>query len=205
MSKGKSGPRYEAFLRAAQPWQDELEQLRRIVLECGLTEEVKWGAPCFTADGGNVVILGVLNDLCCLSFFKGVLLTDPEGILQAPGENSRSGRLIPFTEVAQILEMEPVLKAYVREAAELERAGAKVDFAKDREDLPVPAELQAAFRADLLGLVRDAGLDDGVADAVLLLAEGAMVTAGIFGTTAPAREARTAAASIIDARGDHPS
>jgi uncharacterized protein YdeI (YjbR/CyaY-like superfamily) len=148
MSKGKSGTRYEAFLKAAEPWRDELEQLRRIVLECGLTEEVKWGAPCFTADGGNVVIIGVLNDYCCLSFFKGVLLKDPEGILQAPGENSRSGRLIPFTAVDQILAQEATLKAYVDEAAGLERAGATVDFAKDREDLPVPAELQARFDED---------------------------------------------------------
>ena len=148
MSKGASGPRYEAFLRAAEPWRDEIAELRRIVLECGLTEEVKWGAPCFTADGGNVVIIGVLNDYCCLSFFKGVLLKDPEGILQAPGENSRSGRLIPFTAVDQILAREATLKAYVDEAAGLERAGATVDFAKDREDLPVPAELQARFDED---------------------------------------------------------
>lgn len=148
MSKGASGPRYEAFLRAAEPWRDEIAELRRIVLECGLTEEVKWGAPCFTADGGNVVIIGVLNDYCCLSFFKGVLLKDPEGILHAPGENSRSGRLIPFTAVDQILAQEATLKAYVDEAAGLERAGATVDFAKDREDLPVPAELQARFDED---------------------------------------------------------
>ena len=148
MSRGASGPRYEAFLRAAEPWWDEIAELRRIVLECGLTEEVKWGAPCFTADGGNVVIIGVLNHYCCLSFFKGVLLKDPEGILRAPGENSRSGRLIPFTAVDQILAQETTLKAYVDEAAGLERAGATVDFAKDREDLPVPAELQARFDED---------------------------------------------------------
>lgn len=143
MGKGTDSTRYAAFLKAAEPWQDELEQLRRIVLECGLTEEVKWGAPCFTTDGGNVVILGVLNDYCCLSFFKGVLLKDPDGLLEAPGENSRSGRLIPFTAVGRILELEPVLKAYVREAADLERAGAKVDFTKDRDDVPVPDELRA--------------------------------------------------------------
>lgn len=148
MSEGASGPRYQAFLRAAEPWTDELAQLRRIVLECGLTEEVKWGAPCFTADGGNVVILGALNDHCCLSFFKGVLLDDPEGILRAPGENSRSARLIPFTEVGQILAQEATLKAYVDEAAELERAGAKVDFAKDRDDIPLPGELTAALDGD---------------------------------------------------------
>jgi uncharacterized protein YdeI (YjbR/CyaY-like superfamily) len=197
MSKGKSGPRYEAFLRAAEPWQDELEQLRRIVLECGLTEEVKWGAPCFTADGGNVVILGVLNDLCCLSFFKGVLLTDPEGILLAPGENSRSGRLIPFTEVAQILEMEPVLKAYVREAAELERAGAKVDFAKDREDLSVPAELQARFDEDPAFRAAFEALTPGRRRGWILHFSGAKQSA-----TRASRIAK-AAPRILDGKGMH--
>lgn len=145
MSRGASGPRYEAFLRAAEPWRDELAELRRIVLECGLTEEVKWGAPCFTADGGNVVILGALKDVCCLSFFKGVLLSDPEGILVAPGENSRSGRLIPFTGVDQVLAREATLKAYVREAADLERSGARVDFAKDRDEIAIPDELRREF------------------------------------------------------------
>ena len=143
MSKGKDTPRYAAYLKAAEPWQDELEQLRRIVLDCGLTEEVKWGAPCFTADGGNVVILGVFNEYCCLSFFKGVLLKDTDGLLEAPGENSRSGRLIRFTEADQILGMEATLRAYVHEAADLERAGAKVDFSKDRDDVPLPDELTA--------------------------------------------------------------
>jgi uncharacterized protein YdeI (YjbR/CyaY-like superfamily) len=143
MSKGKDTPRHAAYLKAAEPWRDELEQLRRIVLDCGLTEEVKWGAPCFTADGGNVAILGALNEYCCLSFFKGVLLADPEGLLDAPGDHTRSGRMIRFTEVDRILEIEPTLKAYVREAADLERAGAKVDFAKDRDDVPIPVELQA--------------------------------------------------------------
>ncbi|MGE0026940.1 MAG: YdeI family protein [Thermoleophilia bacterium] len=147
MSRGASGPRYEAFLRAAEPWRDELAELRRIVLACGLAEEVKWGAPCFTADGGNVVILGVLNDYCCLSFFKGVLLSDPEGILVAPGENSRSGRLIPFTAVDQILAREETLTAYVHEAAELERSGARVDFAKDRDQIAIPDELRGEFSA----------------------------------------------------------
>jgi uncharacterized protein YdeI (YjbR/CyaY-like superfamily) len=148
MSEREVSPRRRSYLRAAEPWQDVLEQLRRIVLEGGLTEEEKWGSPCFTADGGNVVILAPMKDSCGLSFFKGALLEDPEGILVKAGANTRSGRLIRFEDVDQVRALEPVLKAYVREAADLERAGAKVDFAKDRDDVPVPEELTAAFADD---------------------------------------------------------
>ena len=148
MSEETESPRRASYLRAAEPWHAELEQLRRIVLECGLTEEVKWGSPCFTVDGGNVVILAPMKDSCALSFFKGALRKDPDGVLERPGDNSRSGRLIRFTEVDGILAMEDTLKAYVTEAADLERAGAKVDFAKDRDHVPVPDELRAAFDDD---------------------------------------------------------
>jgi uncharacterized protein YdeI (YjbR/CyaY-like superfamily) len=148
MSERTSNPRRESYLRAAEPWQDVLEQLRRIVLECGLAEEEKWGSPCFTADGGNVVILAPMKDSCALSFFKGVLLRDPDGVLEKVGDNTRSGRVIRFTAVDEVLAMEETLTAYVREAADLERAGAKVDFAKDRDDVPVPEELTAAFADD---------------------------------------------------------
>jgi uncharacterized protein YdeI (YjbR/CyaY-like superfamily) len=148
MTSGTDNPRRASYLRAAEPWQAELEQLRRIVLECGLTEEIKWGSPCFTVDGGNVAILAPMRDSCALSFFKGVLLKDPDGVLDRPGDNSRSGRLIRFTDVAGILAMEDTLKAYVNEAAELERAGAKVDFAADRDDIAVPDELKARLDGD---------------------------------------------------------
>jgi uncharacterized protein YdeI (YjbR/CyaY-like superfamily) len=148
MSSETDSPRRASYLRAAEPWRAELEQLRRIVLECGLAEEIKWGSPCFTVDGGNVAILAPMKDSCALSFFKGVLLKDPDGVLEAPGDNSRSGRLIRFTDVDGILAMEDTLKAYLTEAAELERAGAKVDFAKDRDDIPVPEELQARLDDD---------------------------------------------------------
>lgn len=148
MSERTDSPRRRSYLKAAEPWHDVLAELRRIVLACGLTEEVKWGAPCFMAHGGNVAILGPMRDSCVLSFFKGVLLRDPEGILEAPGANSRSARFIRFTDAAGVVAMEPVVTAYVREAAELERTGAKVDFAKDRDDAPVPEELTAALRAD---------------------------------------------------------
>lgn len=149
MGKGTESTRYAAFLEAAEPWTDEVEEMRRIVAATGLTEQVKWGAPCFTTeDDGNVVIIGVLNDYCCLSFFKGVLLSDPEGILVAPGEHMRSARIIPFTDVAQIRERQATLTAYVEEAAALERSGATVDFAADRDDIDVPGELTAAFADD---------------------------------------------------------
>ncbi len=148
MAERDANPRREAYRRAAEPWGDVLGELRRIVLACGLVEEEKWGAPCFTADGGNVVILAPMKDSCALSFFKGVLLKDPEGGLEKAGANTRSGRIIRFTAVDQVLAMEGTLRAYVTEAAELERAGATVDFAKDRDDIPVPDELRDALDAD---------------------------------------------------------
>jgi uncharacterized protein YdeI (YjbR/CyaY-like superfamily) len=148
MSERTDSPRRAAYLAAAEPWEDVLAELRRILLGCGLTEEVKWGAPCFMADGGNVAILGPMRDSCVLSFFKGVLLSDPEGVLEAPGANSRSARFIRFTDVAGVRAMEPVVIAYVDEAAGLERAGAKVDFGKDRDEVAVPAELAAALDGD---------------------------------------------------------
>lgn len=161
MSERTDGPRRAAYLAAAEPWEDVLAELRRIVLACGLTEEVKWGAPCFTADGGNVAILGPMRDSCVLSFFKGVLLGDPEGVLEAPGANSRSARFIRFTDAGTVRAMEPVIAAYVREAAELERAGATVDFAKDRDDVPVPPELAAALDEDPAFAAAFAGLTPG--------------------------------------------
>lgn len=161
MSERTDGPRRAAYLKAAEPWGDVLAELRRIVLACGLTEEVKWGAPCFTVDGGNVAILGPMRDSCVLSFFKGVLLSDPEGVLEAPGANSRSARFIRFTDAASVRAMEPVIAAYVREAVELERAGAGVDFAKDRDDVAVPAELTAALDGDPAFAEAFAGLTPG--------------------------------------------
>jgi uncharacterized protein YdeI (YjbR/CyaY-like superfamily) len=177
MSEGRVGPRRQSYLRAAEPWQDVLEQLRRIVLECGLTEEEKWGSPCFTADGGNVVILAPMKDSCALSFFKGALLEDAEGILVKAGANTRSGRLIRFEHVDEVLAMEPVLKDYVREAADLERAGAKVDFAKDRDDVPVPEELTAAFADDPAFAAAFEGLTPGRRRGWLLHFSGAKQSA----------------------------
>lgn len=128
----------DEYLSKADKWQDELKQLRAILLDCMLTEELKWKSPCYTYQGNNVSIIGGLKDYCVLSFFKGALLNDPEGILEKPGDNTQSGRVIPFTSVRQIVKMESILKAYIHEAIEVEKAGLKVDFKKE----PVPEELQ---------------------------------------------------------------
>ncbi|WP_206363202.1 YdeI/OmpD-associated family protein [Sinomicrobium pectinilyticum] len=124
-------------------WTEELEQLRSIVLDCGLTEERKWGVPCYTFQKNNVVIIGAFKDYCALSFFKGALLNDAGGILRKPGKNTQSGRIIPFTERKEIAAMETLLKTYIHEAIEVEKAGLKMDFKKNPE--PVPEELQDKF------------------------------------------------------------
>lgn len=134
-------PEVEEFLRNAKQWRDEFQALRAICLDCELIEEFKWRSPCYTFQSRNVVILGGFKDRCTLSFFKGSLLKDPQGLLVKPGENSRAARLVPFTSVDEIIEQESHLKALIRQAIEVESGGKKVDFEKDRE-MPFPAELQ---------------------------------------------------------------
>ncbi|MGS2764439.1 YdeI/OmpD-associated family protein [Sinomicrobium sp. M5D2P9] len=124
-------------------WTEELEQLRTIALDCGLKEELKWGVPCYTFQENNIVIIGAFKEYCALSFFKGALLNDVNGILRKPGENTQSGRIVPFTGVREIVEMKTILKTYIYEAVEVEKAGLKVSFKKNPE--PVPKELQNKF------------------------------------------------------------
>jgi uncharacterized protein YdeI (YjbR/CyaY-like superfamily) len=121
-------------------WQEELEKLRMIILDCGLTEELKWGVACYTWQKSNIILLSAFNEYCALSFLKGALLKDANSILKKPGENTQAGRVIRFTDVLEIARMEPVLKAYIHEAVEVEKAGLKVNFKKNPE--PVPEELQ---------------------------------------------------------------
>jgi len=111
-----------------------------IILDCQLTEELKWGKPCYTFQKSNIVILQGFKEFCALLFAKGALLNDPNSILEKPGENTQAARRIPFTNVREIVEMEPVLKAYINEAIEAEKAGLKVNFKKNPE--PIPEELQ---------------------------------------------------------------
>jgi uncharacterized protein YdeI (YjbR/CyaY-like superfamily) len=134
-----TNPKVDAYFSNTEKWREELETLRRILLDCPVTEEFKWRSPCYTFQKSNVVTIWGFKEYCVLSFFKGILLKDTEGILVAPGENSRSVRMVKFTSVPEIVEMEAVLKDYVHEAIEVEKAGQKVDFRKD--DLVLPKEL----------------------------------------------------------------
>jgi uncharacterized protein YdeI (YjbR/CyaY-like superfamily) len=135
-------PAVDAFLSQAKQWREEFAQLRRIVLDCELTEELKWGKPCYSVQGGNVVLIHGFKAYCALLFMKGALLRDARGILVRQTEQVQAARQIRFTTVREILKLEPVLKAYVREAVEVEKAGLQVEF-KRTEEFNVPAEFQA--------------------------------------------------------------
>src|SRR5271154_3200770 len=119
----KMNPKVDGYLRKSQDWQEELQKLRTIILDCGLTEEVKWRVPCYTFQGTNVLFIGRFKESCVLSFIKGVLLKDAKHILIQQTENSQSVRIIRFATLQQIVKLEPVLKAYIHEAIEAEKAG----------------------------------------------------------------------------------
>lgn len=121
-----------------------MEKLRAILLDCQLHEELKWRSPCYTFQGSNVAMLGGFKEYCALSFIKGVLLQDANDLLVAPGENSQSVRLVKITSVEQIEKLESVLKSYIYEAIEVEKAGLKVDLKKSTE-FEIPEELQTKF------------------------------------------------------------
>lgn len=125
-------------------WKNEIETLRMIILECGLTEELKWGKPCYTFQNSNVVILQEFKEYCAMMFFKGALLKDPQGILVKPGENSHAARQIRFTNVKQIQEQEETVKMYIQEAIEVEKAGLQVEEKKVSE-YTMPQELLDKF------------------------------------------------------------
>lgn len=137
----RMNPKVDAFLRNAKEWQEELAKLRTIVLDCHLTEELKWGVPCYMFQDRNIVLIHTFKDYCALLFFKGALLKDDKGILIQQTGNVQAGRQIRFTNVREIVEMEPILKAYINEAIEAEKAGLKVDFKKTAE-YRIPEEFQ---------------------------------------------------------------
>jgi uncharacterized protein YdeI (YjbR/CyaY-like superfamily) len=132
----------------ATKWQKEADRLSKIVLACGLSEETKWGKPCFTYQKKNVAIVIPLKDACALSFFKGALLKDPKHILQKVGEHTQAGRWIKFTSLKDITAMQPVLRNYVYEAIKVEESGKKVTLKKASE-YAVPEELQARLDGSL--------------------------------------------------------
>lgn len=136
-----TNPGVDFYFNKAQQWQEELERLRAIVLSCGLTEELKWGNPCYMFQNGNVVLIHTFKEYCALLFFKGALISDPNGILVQQTENVQAARQIRFTNVIGIVELEAVLKTYICEAIEVEKAGLKVEFKKASE-FAVAAEFQ---------------------------------------------------------------
>jgi uncharacterized protein YdeI (YjbR/CyaY-like superfamily) len=134
-------PKVDWFFKKDTKWQKEYERLRMIILDCGLIEELKWGYPCYIYQNKNVVLIHGFKEYCALLFFKGVLLSDPNDILIRQTRNVHSARQIRFTSVKEIVKMEKVLKAYVFEAIEVERAGLKVRL-KKTADFKIPAEFQ---------------------------------------------------------------
>jgi uncharacterized protein YdeI (YjbR/CyaY-like superfamily) len=138
----RMNPKVDVYLSKAKMWQEEMKKLRMIILDCQLTEELKWGKPCYTFQQSNIVIIQGFKEYCALLFFKGVLLNDANGILIKPGESTQAGRQIRFTNVREIVEMEPILKAYIYEAIEVEKAGLKVNFKKTTEFI-IPEEFQS--------------------------------------------------------------
>ncbi|WP_286228331.1 DUF1801 domain-containing protein [Neobacillus mesonae] len=140
MKINRLNPKVDEFIDKAQKWQEEMKKLRMIILDCGLEEELKWRIPCYTFQKNNIVIIQGFKDYFALGFFKGALLKDANGILSKPGENTQAGRQIRFTNVKEIAEMEPIVKAYIQEAIEVENAGLKVEIKK--EPITIPEELQ---------------------------------------------------------------
>lgn len=140
-------PKVDAFLSRAEKWRKEFEKLRAIVLGCGLTEELKWGQPCYTLQGKNIVLIHGFKEYCAFLFFKGALLNDAKGILIQQTENVQSARQIRFTNLQEIIKLERTLKGYVFEAVEVERAGLKVKLKKTSE-FRIPEEFQARLNAN---------------------------------------------------------
>lgn len=135
-------PKVDAFMKRQDAWRDEFEALREILLDTGLTEELKWGQPNYALDGKNVVLMHGFNEYCALLFHKGALLKDPKGVLIQQTKNVQSARQIRFTSVKDVTKLAKTVKAYVREAIEVERAGLKVEF-KKTEEFALPEEFEA--------------------------------------------------------------
>jgi uncharacterized protein YdeI (YjbR/CyaY-like superfamily) len=138
-------PAIDVFIEKQEKWKDELSLLREIILECGLTEEFKWRGPCYSYQKSNLLIIGGFKEHCVLSYFKGVLLKDEAKLLVKPGENSQSARFLKFKSVNEILELKDLIKAYIFEAIELEKEGAKVEFTESKE-FDLPEELLEKFK-----------------------------------------------------------
>jgi uncharacterized protein YdeI (YjbR/CyaY-like superfamily) len=134
-------PKVDFYFNKSKTWQAELSKLRAIILDCALTEELKWGVPCYTLQKNNIVLIHEFKDYCAILFVKGALLKDVEGILIQQTENVQAARQVRFTNVQEIVELETILKAYIDEAIEVEKAGLKVNYKKAAE-FSIPDEFQ---------------------------------------------------------------
>ena len=141
MATKTTNPKVDAFMDRAEQWQEEFEKLREIILACGLTEELKWGQPCYMFEKKNIVLMHGFKDYCALLFHKGALLSDSEGILIQQTENVQSARQIRFRDIREIYDLERVIKSYVREAIGVEKAGLKVRF-KEAKEFKMPEEFR---------------------------------------------------------------
>ncbi|OAI56572.1 hypothetical protein AYO49_04040 [Verrucomicrobiaceae bacterium SCGC AG-212-N21] len=142
MSKSQPNPKVDAHVSKLKKWQAETEKLRAIVLDCGLTEELKWGQPCYSLESGNVVLIHGFKEYCALLFFKGALMKDPKDILVQQTANVQSARQIRFTNLQEITKIASTLKTYIKAAIEVEKSGLKVEMKKISE-FAVPEEFQA--------------------------------------------------------------
>ena len=145
MNKNRMNPGVDFYFSKTQKWQKEVNRLRTIALDCQLNEELKWGCPCYTYQDNNIVLIHVIKEYCAFLFFKGVLLQDSEGILIQQTKNVQAARQIRFTHLGEIIEKEAILKAYIYEAIEVEKAGLKV-LLKKTSDYSIPEEFQKIIK-----------------------------------------------------------
>jgi len=145
MTKSKMNPRVDFYFYKAKQWQQEMEELRLIVLSCGLNEELKWGVPSYTFENTNIVLIHAFKDYCALLFFKGALLEDTKGILIQQTKNVQAARQIRFTGLREIIKMRTVVKAYIKEAIEVEKKGLKVQYKKSSE-FEIPEEFKKKLK-----------------------------------------------------------
>ena len=141
----KQNPKVNAFFKEATQWREEMEQLRKILLGCGLDEELKWSKPCYSVEGSNVIVIQPFKAYCALLFFKGYMMKDPKGVLIKTGPNTVVGRQIRFTSVGEVVKMTSILKSYIKQAIEVEKSGAKVELPK-KSDLVIPEEFKKKLR-----------------------------------------------------------
>jgi len=147
MAKSRINPAVDKFLSEEETWREEFTKLRSIILDCGLTEELKWGKPCYSLQGTNIVLIHGFKEYCAILFTKGALLKDPKGILIQQTENVQAARQVRFTNAGQVVKLAGTLKDYIKEAIEAEKAGLKVTY-KKTSDFPVPEEFKNKLAKD---------------------------------------------------------